>query len=153
MVVPKIKKVSELLKEEILEKEEKKGYFSDKFKKIEEKVKKSLNEQKTDDALIDITTWALVLGSSDIHYDTFEQYIVVRFRIDWILVDIFRLTHKEYKPVLERLKYSSSLKLNIIDVPQDWKYAMNIDERKIDVRVSTLPVWDYENVAFNTPYR
>jgi len=55
MVVPKIKKVSDLLKEEILEKEEKKEYSSDKFKKIEDKVKDSLKKQKTDDALNDIT--------------------------------------------------------------------------------------------------
>ncbi len=147
MVVPKTKKVSDLLKEEILENEEKREYTSDKFKKIEDKVKDSLKKQKTDDALNDITIWALVLGSSDIHYDTFEDYVVVRYRIDWVLVDIFRLTHKEYKPVLERLKYSSSLKLNITNIPQDWKYDLTIDDRKIDVRVSTLPVWDYENVV------
>jgi hypothetical protein len=61
MVVPKIKKVSDLLKEEILEKEEKKIYKSDKFLKIEKKVKESLKKQKTDDALVDITTGALIL--------------------------------------------------------------------------------------------
>jgi hypothetical protein len=55
MVVPKIKKVTELLKEEILEKEDKKVYVSDKFKKIEDKVKDSLKKQRTDDALKDIT--------------------------------------------------------------------------------------------------
>lgn len=147
MVVAKPTKVSELLKNEILKKEEKKGYFSARFKKIEDKVKLALKEQKTDEALTDITIWALVLNSSDVHYDTFKDYVVVRFRIDWILVDIFRLTHKEYKPVLERLKYSSALKLNITDVPQDWKFGLEIDDRKIDVRVSTLPVWWYENVV------
>ncbi len=147
MVKPKTKKVDDLLKKEILAKEEKKGYFSTRFKKIEDKVKQSLKDQKTDDALVGITTWALVLGSSDVHYETFEEYVVLRFRIDGVLVDIFRMTHKEYKPILERLKYSSNLKLNITDIPQDWKYDLTIDDRKIDVRVSTLPVWDYENVV------
>lgn len=147
MVVAKPTKVSEVLKEKILKKEEKKGYFSEKFIKIEEKVKTALKSQKTDDALRDITIWALVLGSSDVHYEAFKEYVVVRFRIDWILVDIFRLTKKEYKPILERLKYASGLKLNIFDIPQDWKYDMEIDDRKIDVRVSTLPVWDSENTV------
>jgi len=147
MVVAKPTKVSELLKKEILKKEEKKGYFSAKFKKIEDKVKWAIKNQKTDEALTDITIWALVLNSSDVHYDTFEDYVVIRFRIDGILVDIFRLTHKEYKTVLERLKYSSGLKLNIVDVPQDWKFDLTIDDRKIDVRVSTLPVWLHENVV------
>lgn len=147
MVVAKPTKISELLKKEILKKEEKKGYFSARFKKIEDKVKSAIKAQNTDEALTDITTGALVLNSSDVHYDTFENYVVIRFRIDGVLVDIFKLTHKEYKPILERLKYASSLKLNITDVPQDWKFHLKIDDRKIDVRVSTLPVWLYENVV------
>ncbi|MDR1945346.1 MAG: hypothetical protein LBQ59_04745 [Candidatus Peribacteria bacterium] len=56
MVVKKInKKDEEKLKEEILSKEDKKKYFSARFKKIEEQVKLKLKEQKTDDALRDIT--------------------------------------------------------------------------------------------------
>lgn len=147
MVVPKRKNIWELLKKELLKNEEKKWYYSERFKKIEDKFKLSLKEQKTDDALTDITVWALVLWSSDVHYETFDNYVVVRFRIDWVLVDIFRLTLKEYKPVLERLKYSSSLKLNITNVPQDWKYSLIIEDRNIDVRVSTLPIWSNENVV------
>lgn len=147
MVVPKRKNIWELLKKELLENEEKKWYYSERFKKIEDKFKKSLKEQKTDDALNDITVWALVLWSSDVHYETFDNYVVVRFRIDGVLVDIFRLTLKEYKPVLERLKYASALKLNITTVPQDWKYSLIIEWRNIDVRVSTLPVWTFENVV------
>lgn len=147
MVVPKKQNIWELLKKELLENEEKRWYFSERFQKIEDKVKKSLKDQKTDEALNDITVWALVLWSSDVHYETFDDYVVVRFRIDWVLVDIFRLTLKEYKPILERLKYASSLKLNITTIPQDWKYSLIIENRNIDVRVSTLPVWGFENVV------
>jgi general secretion pathway protein E len=75
------------------------------------------------------------------------DYVLVRFRIDWILVDIFKLTLKEYKLILERLKYSSWLKLNITTIPQDWKYSMVIEWRDIDVRISTLPIWHSENVV------
>jgi type II secretory ATPase GspE/PulE/Tfp pilus assembly ATPase PilB-like protein len=50
------------------------------------------------------------------------------------------MTHKEYKVIVERLKYSSNLKLNISNIPQDGKYSMVIDERKVDVRISTLPI-------------
>ncbi|MDP2090678.1 MAG: GspE/PulE family protein [Candidatus Gracilibacteria bacterium] len=147
MVVPKKENIGELLKKELLKQEEKKGYYSERFKKIEDKFKESLIEQKTDDALNNITVGALVLGSSDVHYETFDDYVVVRFRIDGVLVDIFRLTLKEYKPVLERLKYSSALKLNITNIPQDGKYSLVIDSRDIDVRVSTLPVGTNENVV------
>lgn len=135
------------LRENILQKEDKKQYSSEKFTKIEEQVKRSLKEQKTDDALRDITIWALILWSSDVHYEVFDDEAFVRFRIDGVLVDIFRLTKREYKLILERLKYSSWLKLNIVNIPQDWKYSLVIDERDIDVRVSTLPIKWKENVV------
>lgn len=141
------KNIVEELKKEILSKESKKEYHSMKFQKIENQVKDSLKQQKTDETLRDITIWALVLGSSDVHYEVFEDYVVVRFRIDWVLVDIFRINIKEYKLILERLKYSSGLKLNITDIPQDGKYSMIIENRDIDVRISTLPVWNAENVV------
>ncbi len=147
MVVVKIKESEEKLKEKILKHEKKHIYSSDRFKKIEEKVLSALKKQNTDEALKDITIWALVLWSSDVHYECFDDYVVVRFRIDWVLVDIFKLTLKEYKMVLERLKYSSNLKLNISNIPQDGKYDMLIDERKIDVRVSTLPIKYWENIV------
>jgi len=136
----------EELAEKILEKE-KISYHSKTFKKIEDEVKEALKNQKTDDALRDITLGALFLGSSDIHYDCYEKEIILRFRIDWVLVDIFTLNHLEYKYILERLKYASTLKLNISNVPQDWKYELKLEHKKIDVRVSTLPTKYGENIV------
>lgn len=147
MTAKKQENKEEELKEEILSREEKREYSSERFIKIENQVKNSLKLQKTDEALKDVTIWALVLWSSDVHYEVFENFVQVRFRIDWILVDIFRLTLKEYKQILERLKYSSWLKLNITNIPQDGKYSMKIEWRDIDVRISTLPVWNAENVV------
>lgn len=144
------KETTEVLKEEILEKEreQNKNYSSEQFLKIENKVKESLKIQKTDQALEDITIWAMFLWASDIHYEAFEKSVDIRFRIDWVLVDIFSITFKEYKLLLERLKYSSNLKLNITNIPQDWKYTLNINwNHKIDVRISTLPTKYWENVV------
>ena len=55
MVVKNLLKNQEDLKEKILLSEEKKVYSSEKFQKIEEKVKDSLKKQATDEALMDIT--------------------------------------------------------------------------------------------------
>gem|GEM_PF-2121358 len=87
------------------------------------------------------------LGSSDIHYDNYEEDVVIRFRIDGLLVDIFRMEKKHYKFLLERLKHSSNLKLNITHIPQDGKYALDLAEDKVDVRVSTLPTPYGENMV------
>lgn len=147
MVVKDYDTKSEKLKAKILASEEKRGYFSNRFKKIEKQVKSSLEKQNADQALTDITIWALVLWSSDVHYEIYWESVTIRFRIDGILVDIFKLGMKEYTLIKERLKYSSSLKLNITDIPQDGKYALNIDDKKIDVRVSTLPIKYGENIV------
>nr|MDD3720610.1 GspE/PulE family protein [Candidatus Gracilibacteria bacterium] len=138
---------NEDLKKWILALEKKQEYSSDKFDKIEGKVKDSIAKQSTDEALSDITIGALVLGSSDIHYECFEDKISIRFRIDGVLVDIFSINYKEYKLLLERLKYSANLKLNITNLPQDGKYSLKIDNRKLDIRVSILPTKYGENAV------
>ena len=143
-------KINEKLKEKILQQEEQKIFSSDKFTKIEDQVKASLKRRETDSALYDLSIWALILGASDIHYEVFESEVEVRFRIDGILVNVFNLELKQYKLILERLKYSANLKLNIIDIPQDGKYELKIKEKndtKLDVRVSTLPTKYWENVV------
>ena len=62
-------------------------------------------------------------------------------RIDGSLSTIFTLSLPEYKLLLERLKYKSELKLNIINIPQDGKYRITeVEDGHIDVRVSALPV-------------
>ena len=146
--MPTKKTKTDELKAKILQQEEKKEYRSSRFQKIEEQVKVSLRKQATDEALKDVSIGALVVGSSDVHYECFDGYVVVRFRIDGVLVDIFRLTLAEYKKITERLKYAANLKLNITNIPQDGKYTiMSDDERKIDVRVSTLPIKYGENIV------
>lgn len=135
------------LKELIIKKEENKNYSSHKFSELENIIKWFLSRQDTDNTLKSLTLWALNLWSSDIHYDNTQENTIVRFRIDGVLVDIFTLDKKQYKLFLERLKHSSNLKLNITNVPQDWKYSLNINESKIDVRVSTLPTPYWENMV------
>lgn len=138
---------NEELKEKVLNMEQKKDYKSDKFLQLETIIKWFLAKQDTDNTLKSLTFWALKLGSSDIHYDNYENYTVVRFRIDGILVDIFRLEKKEYKFLLERVKHSGNMKLNITNIPQDGKYSLDLDGGKIDVRISSLPTPYGENLV------
>lgn len=71
----------------------------------------------------------------------------MRFRIDGALVPVLRLDRRQYKLMLERLKYKSELKLNITHIPQDGKYRIEEEGQRIDVRISTLPVKWGENVV------
>lgn len=137
----------EKLKENILNAEEKKQIWSNKFEELKNIIKQVLNLQDSGKAIEYITSWAMSFGSSDIHYDNKEESVVIRFRIDGILVPIFSLEKKEYKLVLERIKHSSNLKLNITNIPQDWKYELLLNDSKIDVRVSSIPTPYGENIV------
>jgi type IV pilus assembly protein PilB len=136
----------EVLAETIKSTEEHKSYTED-FQKLADALHASLGRQDSDGALALVTRWALALGSSDIHYDVGETRVSVRMRIDGELGEILSLEPREYKLMLERLKYRSDLKLNITNVPQDGKYRITDGEGKIDVRVSTLPVKYGENAV------
>ncbi len=139
--------VENKLKEEILENEKKKEIKSERFWELEAVVKWLLKNQDWAGAANMIFSWALKLNSSDVHFDNYIDYIILRFRIDGVLVDIFRLTKAEYKLILQKIKYSSHLKLNIENIPQDWKYDLILWDKKIDIRISTLPTKFWENIV------
>lgn len=122
-------------------------FKSQKFDELAQLVIEAIDKQDSEKALILITKWALSFNSSDVHFDIWEEWITLRFRIDGNLSNIFTFTKQQYKLILERLKYKSDLKLNITNIPQDGKYRIDDKERKIDVRVSTLPVKLWENVV------
>ncbi len=117
------------------------------FEEFWKKIHEYLNRQDSDNTLTLITKWAIEFGSSDIHYDVSEAGITLRLRIDGELRDVVILSNWEYKLLLERMKYKSNLKLNITEVPQDGKYRITENGEKIDVRVSTLPVRNGENMV------
>lgn len=135
------------LKNKVIQSETQKDYTSPKFQEIERLVKDFLSRQDTDNTLKTLTIGALNVWSSDIHYDNTPNEIQVRFRIDGILVDIFSLEKKHYKLLLDRLKHSSNLKLNITHIPQDGKHSLFIWNKQVDVRVSTLPTHYGENIV------
>ncbi|MBX9808969.1 GspE/PulE family protein [Candidatus Gracilibacteria bacterium] len=119
----------------------------ERFTSLANEIHSVLSRQDSDAALTLVTKGALGFGSSDIHYDTGETDVRIRLRIDGELVNIVSLSRPEYKLLLERLKYKSDLKLNLIDIPQDGKYRIVTDSERIDVRVSTLPVRYGENAV------
>lgn len=82
---------------------------------------------------------AVKTGASDIHYEPGEKSVVVRFRIDGILREVFELTLKIYKKIGEQIKYQSKMRLNVTTAPQDGRYGFDFNKKKIAVRVSSVP--------------
>lgn len=92
-----------------------------------------------DEALNVISVGALKTGASDIHYQPEEKRVIVRFRIDGVLQQVLELDLSTYGYIANQLKYKSGMRLNVTNVPQDGRYLFMVNERKIDVRVSSIP--------------
>ncbi len=102
-------------------------------------LKSKLSEVTAEEALNLITVGATKTGASDIHFQPEETHTAVRFRIDGVLQEIFKMDKKTYEYLANQLKYKCKMKLNISTEPQDGRFYFNFNKRKIDVRVSALP--------------
>lgn len=86
---------------------------------------------------------AAKIGASDIHWEPFENMLIVRFRIDGVLRDVCKYkcdTQNDYrKIILARIKIIADLNIAESRIPQDGRVTENINGSKLDLRVSTLP--------------
>ena len=85
--------------------------------------------------------------ASDIHIETFQESVVVRFRIDGVLREIVRLQRTLSPLLVSRIKVMAKLDIAEKRVPQDGRTSLRIAGRELDVRVSVLPTADGERVV------
>ena len=86
-------------------------------------------------------------GASDVHIEPFEQYSVVRYRLDGVLRDIVRPRRALHAALVSRIKIMANLDIAEKRLPQDGRILLRLGGRPIDVRVSTLPTGHGERVV------
>lgn len=90
---------------------------------------------------------AIKEGASDIHIETFENQLVVRFRVDGVLREILRPNRKMSSMLVSRIKVMAKLDIAEKRIPQDGRISLKIAGRAVDVRVSTMPSSHGERVV------
>jgi len=90
---------------------------------------------------------ALEGGASDIHIEFTGEKVKVRFRVDGALHTSIVLPPNVYSGIVARIKILAKLRLDEKRKPQDGSFSANIDGRKIDFRVSTMPAYYGEKVV------
>ncbi len=85
--------------------------------------------------------------ASDIHIETNEANVKIRYRIDGILQDIMTINKSVGVPLIPRLKILASLDITERRKPQDGRFSMSIENRKIDFRISIFPMAYGEKVV------
>ncbi|MCW8126002.1 type II secretion system ATPase GspE [Microbulbifer halophilus] len=82
---------------------------------------------------------SLKQGASDIHIETFEKRLVVRFRVDGVLREVLEPRRALAPLLVSRIKVMAKLDIAEKRVPQDGRISLLMAGREVDVRVSTMP--------------
>jgi type IV pilus assembly protein PilB len=86
-----------------------------------------------------ILAQAVSEGASDIHFEPGEEELRIRFRVDGVLKEAAHVPKRLIGAVISRLKIMSELDIAEKRVPQDGRVSVAVEERRIDLRVTTLP--------------
>lgn len=85
--------------------------------------------------------------ASDIHIEPMEKEMSVRYRIDGVLRQVMTLPKAVQAGIIARIKILANLKLDEHQQPQDGRIKIEIQDEKLSLRVSILPVYDGEKIV------
>ncbi|HTP64006.1 MAG TPA: GspE/PulE family protein [Geobacteraceae bacterium] len=103
---------------------------------------------------------ALTKRASDIHIETAQEGVIIKYRIDGVLYRATEPIDIHFQgPIISRLKVMSELDISERRIPQDGRFKVRISDKSIDFRVSIMPsafgedavirILDKESIANN----
>jgi type IV pilus assembly protein PilB len=90
---------------------------------------------------------AIQQGASDIHVNPEEGDAKVLFRVDGVLAPAATVKRKMAAGVVSRIKIMAELDISERRVPQDGRFGLTVDGRRVDIRVATLPLVNGEGAV------
>ena len=78
--------------------------------------------------------------ASDVHIESREEGVVIKYRIDGVLGDAMEAIDKKFQlPIISRIKVMSDLDISERRIPQDGRFRLKIKDKTIDFRISIMP--------------
>ncbi|MFA5319912.1 MAG: GspE/PulE family protein [Candidatus Omnitrophota bacterium] len=140
--------------EEILTQEKSGKGRQSKYETLEEiqdieEVGKSAEDASVIKLVNQILSESVNARATDIHLETFRDYVRVRYRIDGILYDmrVPEAIKHLHSAVVSRIKIISNLNVVEKRLPQDGRAIIKIQDRQVDLRISIIPSIYGENVV------
>jgi type IV pilus assembly protein PilB len=90
---------------------------------------------------------AVAEKASDIHFEPADDDMRIRFRVDGVLQETARVPKRMVAGVISRIKIMSELDIAEKRVPQDGRVGVMVEDRRIDLRVTTLPTQTGEGAS------
>lgn len=111
------------------------------------------NTQEVDDApvvkyLQKMLLDAINIGASDLHFEPYEKFYRIRYRVDGILKEVAQPPLAIKEKLASRIKVISNMDISEKRIPQDGRMKLVLSKtRTIDFRVSTLPLIHGEKIV------
>ena len=94
-----------------------------------------------------LLTEAVNVGASDVHVETYETQLVIRFRVDGVLREVVKPRRALAPLLVSRIKVMAKLDIAEKRLPQDGRISVRVGGKEVDVRVSTIPASNGERVV------
>ena len=107
-------------------------------------VVESADDAPTIKAVRSIIAQAVDRGASDIHFEPDDGALNVRYRIDGVMSDAARVPRTQASAVVSRIKILADLDISERRLPQDGRIGVELEGRRVDIRVAMMPVVDGE---------
>ncbi len=91
--------------------------------------------------LDNLLAYAMSSRASDIHLEVFEEFILVRYRIDGVLHEVLRIPKIVHPAIIARIKLLGGLRIDEHTRPQDGRFRYKIGSDTIDLRVAVIPTF------------
>jgi type IV pilus assembly protein PilB len=119
-----------------------------KEKKIDEM---SLKEAADDAPIIKLVnlifSQAIKDKASDVHVEPEEDKVIVRIRIDGVLHQAYSQPKNFQNAIISRIKIMAEMDIAERRLPQDGRFQLRVEDHDVDVRVSTIPTVNGENIV------
>src|SRR5699024_57692 len=115
------------------------SYDDNSSKDIEEKELIDVAEAPVVRLVDSIISQAVKVNASDIHIEPFSDEVKVRNRVDGDLQEIIKLPKETLPSIVTRIKIIADMDIGEKRIPKDGRIENFVGERKIDMRISTLP--------------
>jgi general secretion pathway protein E len=132
---------------EILHLEAKYTLYKKALQSLQNKEDFNIHESQISYFIEELFKIAISLNSSDIHIESLKNTLLIRLRIDGILVQFFRFGIELYPIVSSTLKLFSKLDISQKRMPQNGRFSKAIAHKEYDFRVSILPTITGESIV------
>ncbi|MCA9364671.1 MAG: type II/IV secretion system protein [Candidatus Moranbacteria bacterium] len=116
---------------------------------LETRFSKIIETQKrvAPEILDEIFSDAIVLRASDIHFEPQPKYVLIRFRIDGILLEAGRIPMEYYENIVNRVKIAAGLRIDEHFAAQDGSMRHERENNSADLRISIVPTLEGEKIV------